>query len=62
MIIFAKIRLSIDYKVFILLNVHPAKITVKSTRSFSGKSSQKAAFNLRYKGYTFFVFGKQKQR
>jgi len=24
MIIFAKIRLSIDYKVFILLNVHPA--------------------------------------
>jgi hypothetical protein len=25
MIIFAKIRLSIDYKVFILLNVHPAE-------------------------------------
>ena len=25
MIIFAKIRISIDYKVFILLNVHPAK-------------------------------------
>ena len=24
MIIFAKIRISIDYKVFILLNVHPA--------------------------------------
>jgi len=27
MIIFAKVRISIDYKVFILLNVHPADIS-----------------------------------
>ena len=27
MIIFTKIRISIDYKVFILLNVHPAEYT-----------------------------------
>ena len=32
MIIFTKIRISIDYKVFILLNVHPAERTeIRST-------------------------------
>ena len=29
MIIFAKIRISVDYRIFILRNVHPARISAK---------------------------------
>ena len=33
MIIFAKVRISIDYKIFILLNVHPADTFIQESLS-----------------------------